>query len=95
MSLIKNLFVIALCLSSTSVFAQGGDDVGNGGFAYKQSVNILKMAAASLEEKIKISTLKDIVEFPERRLILQDTLGYNDLDKLSKKINREVVKNWQ
>lgn len=85
MNVIKNLILLAILANTTSVLAKGGDDVGNGGFAYKQSVNILKMATATLEEKIKISTLKDIVEFPERRLILQDTLGYDDLDKLSKK----------
>lgn len=72
-------------MNTTLVFARGGDDVGNGGFAYKQSVNILKMAAASLDEKIRGSILKDIVDHPERRIILQDTLGYDDLDKLSKK----------
>ncbi|MBC7538604.1 MAG: hypothetical protein H7281_07275 [Bacteriovorax sp.] len=64
MKSIKNFVIIALLTSTTSVFAKGGDDVGNGGFAYKQSVNILKMAAASMKVKIKISTLKDIVEFP-------------------------------
>ena len=85
MNLIKNFLIIVLLTSTTSVFAKGGDDVGNGGFAYKQSVNILKMAAAALEEKIKISTLSDIVDHPERRNILQGTLGYDDLEKLSKK----------
>jgi hypothetical protein len=85
MNSIKNFVIIVLLINTSSVFAKGGDDVGNGGFAYKQSVNILKMAAAALEVKIKDSTLKDIVEFPERRIILQDTLGYDDLEKLSKK----------
>ena len=85
MNLAKRLIIIVLLLNNTLLFAKGGDDVGNGGFAYKQSVNILKMATAALEDKIKLSTLKDIVDFPERRFILQDTLGYDDLDKLSKK----------
>lgn len=85
MNLIKNVLLLIILSNGSLAFARGGDDVGNGGFAYKQSVNILKMAATALEEKIKDSTLKDIVDFPERRLILQDTLGYEDLDKLSKK----------
>lgn len=82
---IKNFLLAGLLLASTSVFAKGGDDVGNGGFAYRQSVIILKKATAELEDKIKNSTLADIVNFPERRVILQNTLGYGDLDKLSKK----------
>lgn len=85
MNSIKNLLITILLLNTTLVFARGGDDVGNGGFAYKQSVNILKMAAAALEEKIRVSILKDLVDHPERRIILQNTLGYDDLDKLSKK----------
>lgn len=64
---------------------RGGDDVGNGGFAYKQSVKILKMAAKALEDKINISTLSDLVNHPERRTILQDTLRYDQLEKISKK----------
>jgi hypothetical protein len=85
MNFIKNFLATILLTSASLVFARGGDDVGNGGFAYKQSVNILKMAAAALEEKIKITTVKDIVEHSERRIILQDTLDYEDLEKLSKK----------
>ncbi|MBY0413508.1 MAG: hypothetical protein K2Q18_05055, partial [Bdellovibrionales bacterium] len=38
-----------------------------------------------LEDKIKRSNYKDIVDHPERRTILLDTLGYDDLDKFSKK----------
>lgn len=85
MKSIRNLLVIILLLGAPAVFARGGDDAGNGGFAYKQSVIILKTATASLEEKIRISTLKDLVDFPNRRQILEDTLGYEDLDKFSKK----------
>ena len=85
MKLTKNFLLLVTLLMSTSLFARGGDDVGNGGFAYKQSVRILKMATASLEDKIRDSYLKDLVDHPERRAILQDTLGYEDLDKLSKK----------
>jgi uncharacterized protein YfeS len=85
MKIISNFLVAVLLLSTTSVFAKGGDDVGNGGFAYGQSVKILKMATHALEEKIRSSSLKDLEDFPERRLILQDTLKYLNLDKLSKK----------
>lgn len=85
MKLFRELLAIFLLANGGIVFAKGGDDVGNGGFAYKQSVKILKMATSALEEKIRVSTLKDIVDHPERRFILQDTLGYDDLDKFSKK----------
>ncbi len=77
-------FLLTIFLISSNVFARGGDDAGNGGFAFKQSVKILKMATSALEEKIKNSVLVDLVKHPERRLILQDTLGYNDLEKLFK-----------
>lgn len=85
MKLIKCSLLLMSLLMSSTLFAKGGDDVGNGGFAYKQSVKILKMATTALEEKIRISTLKDIVDYPERREILADTLLYANLDKLSKK----------
>lgn len=86
MKLIKNFLLMTTMLASVSAFArQGGDDVGNGGFAYKQSVIILKMAVAALEDKIRESTLSDLVKFPERRWILSETLSYRDLDKFSKK----------
>lgn len=78
-------FSLLIILLSTDVFARGGDDVGNGGFAYKQSVKILKMATSALEEKIRVSEMEELIEHPERRLILQNTLQYNELDKLSKK----------
>lgn len=85
---ICKLLIIALivCICTNSAFARnGGDDVGNGGFAYKQSVKILKMASTALTEKIRTSTLKEIVDNPSRRLILQNTLGYESMDKFSKK----------
>lgn len=85
MKAFKYLLLFLLTVSSASLHARGGDDVGNGGFAYKQSVIILKMATKTLEAKIVDSTLKELVDHPERRLILQDTLGYDDLDKLSKR----------
>ncbi len=77
-----NYYLLASLLTfSSQAFSRGGDDVGNGGFAYKQSFILLKLATRELEGKIKDSTLPDIVEHPERRAILQDTLGYEDLDK--------------
>lgn len=86
MNLTKILLATIVMLTSSTLFARnGGDDAGNGGFAYRQSVIILKMATEALETKIVDSTLKDIVDHPERRAILQETLGYKDLDKFSKK----------
>lgn len=78
-------FSLLLLLISTQVFSRGGDDVGNGGFAYKQSVKILKLATSALEEKIRDSEMNELIKHPERRLILQNTLPYTELDKLSKK----------
>lgn len=83
--IIKSLILTAILTATSAAFARGGDDVGNGGFAYRQSVIILKMATTALEEKIRESTMKELVENPSWRVILQDTLGYEDLDKLSKK----------
>ncbi|MBC7714707.1 MAG: hypothetical protein H7177_15280 [Rhizobacter sp.] len=82
MKLIKSFFIAAVLISSVSVFAKGGDDAGNGGFAYAQSIKILKMATAALEEKIQDSQLQDLVDHPERRTILQDTLAYEKIRKL-------------
>lgn len=83
MKLTKSFLLLVSLLISTSLFArEGGDDAGNGGFAYKQSIAILKLATTALEEKIRLSTLKDLVDYPERRLILQDTLSYDRLSKL-------------
>ena len=84
--MINKIILTSYLVFSSSAFARnGGDDVGNGGFAYRQSVILLKMATAALEEKIRDSHLPELLEHPERRLILQDTLGYTDIDKLSKK----------
>lgn len=82
---IKNLILALGLLASALVFAKGGDDVGNGGFAYRQSVIILKKATEDLEDKIRNSTMRELVDNPNWRTILQDTLGYQNLDKLSKK----------
>lgn len=83
---IKLVFLALACFFTQDILARnGGDDVGNGGFAYRQSVIILKMATSALEEKILESQMQELIDNPDRRIILQDTLGYNDLDKLSKK----------
>ena len=78
--------------ATSSAFAMGGDDAGNGGFAFKRSIQVLKMATAALETKISISTLKDIVEHPERKLILEQTLTYEKLLKLP---NERMFRNGQ
>lgn len=82
MNLIKNFLVAVLLISSTSILAKGGDDAGNGGFAYKQSIKILQMAADALEKKIYYSDLRDLTDYPERRDILQRALKYDNLRKL-------------
>ncbi|MDO9181399.1 MAG: hypothetical protein Q7U04_03280, partial [Bacteriovorax sp.] len=51
MNFLKKILLLSFFIHTTFVFAKGGDDVGNGGFAYKQSVLILKMATTSLAEK--------------------------------------------
>ncbi len=82
--------IIALALSfnvTANLWAAngGGDDAGNGGFAYKQSIKILEMATNELEHKIIDSDLPELANHPEWREILQTTLSYNHLQKLYKK----------
>lgn len=74
-----------MSLFSMEVFASGGDDGGNGGFAYKQSIKILEMATKDLEHKIIESDLKELNDNPEIRRILQGSLAYDHLQKLPKK----------
>nr|BDT29573.1 hypothetical protein BHI3_30390 [Bacteriovorax sp. HI3] len=78
----KTLLMMTLLALSTTVFAKGGDDAGNGGFAYKQSIKILKMASEELEDKIAHSMMQDLTDYPERREILQRTLKYDNLRQL-------------
>ncbi len=77
--------LIMLSLVSTNVFARGGDDAGNGGFAYKQSIKILEMATSNLEHKIIDSDLKELHDHPVWRAVLQETLNYDHLQQLPKK----------
>jgi len=63
----------------------GGDDAGNGGFAYKQSIKILEMATNELEHKVIDSDLPELKENPSWRAILQSSLAYDHLQKLYKK----------
>lgn len=92
MNLIKKLLLTALLIASANVFAreEGGDDAGNGGFAFKRSIQVLKLASATLETKIRHSTVKDLVDYPERRSILQQTLNYENLVKLP---NQKMYRN--
>ncbi|MGZ3788872.1 MAG: hypothetical protein ACXVLQ_10130 [Bacteriovorax sp.] len=78
-------YLIMIGLISLKALASGGDDSGNGGFAYKQSDKILEMASKDLEHKIIESNLKELNEHPDRRLILQVSLSYDHLQKLPKK----------
>ena len=70
---------------STLAFSKGGDDTGNGGFAYKQSIKILEIAAKDLEGKIISSDLAELKQYPERKEILLSTLDYHHLRQLPKK----------
>ncbi len=74
MSLKWTLIVLSLCLP---VFSQAsdGDDAGNGGFAYKQSRKILRMAAAELVGRIENSRHADLLDNLKKREILQIRLG--------------------
>jgi len=73
-------------MNSNLTYAKnGGDDAGNGGFAYKQSDKILKMATTSLQEKITNSSLDVLVKNPSWRGTLFSTLKYENLQKLYKK----------
>lgn len=81
MKLTKIVLILVLLLMSVSIYAKGGDDAGNGGFAFKQSIKILEMATSELEEKIRISTLAELEKYPERREILKFALKYENLKK--------------
>ncbi|WP_372655408.1 hypothetical protein [Halobacteriovorax sp.] len=59
-----------------------GDDAGNGGFAYKQSIKILKMASDEVLELVRTSDYHELVNYPERRQILETALIYDNLIKL-------------
>lgn len=86
MNLTKTLLLIVSLLMSVPLLGkEGGDDAGNGGFAYKQSIVILKMAATALENKISDSSMQEFVDHPDWRLILQDTLAYQAIEQLPKK----------
>lgn len=80
----KILFFIAT-LSFSAFAKNGGDDAGNGGFAYKQSIKILEMATRELEHKIVSSEMPELKQNPSWRTILQTTLSYDRLQKLYKK----------
>lgn len=85
MNLVKTFIMGVLLIFNTAFARNGGDDVGNGGFAYKQSVIILKMATSSLEDKIKYSTMPELIKNTQWKEILSNTLKYSALDKYSKK----------
>lgn len=76
-------FLISLLMTSFS-YGRDGDDAGNGGFAYKQSRKLLKMATRTLLEKVEESRFPELVDYPERRGILLDVLPYENLIKLPK-----------
>ncbi len=59
----------------------GGDDAGNGGFAYKQSIRILKMASSRLIPIIQDSAFPDLISNPEHRELLLAVLTYDKLEK--------------
>lgn len=82
------IILLSMCtqvLAFDMLRESGGDDAGNGGFAYKQSIIILEMATDELEHKIINSDLKELNDFPERRRILAESLNYDRLQKLPKK----------
>ncbi len=83
MSLKWTLIVLSLCLP---VFSQAsdGDDAGNGGFAYKQSRKILRMAAAELVGRIENSRHADLLDNLKKREILQTVLAYENIIQLPK-----------
>jgi hypothetical protein len=79
------LILLTLLFSTLAFAKNGGDDSGNGGFAYKQSIIILENASDNLIVKIEDSQLQDLVDHPERRILLQDTLNFDHLIKLPTK----------
>lgn len=74
-------FLSADLYSNEVLNNRGGDDAGNGGFAYKQSIKILKLAAEDLETKINNVTIKEFEDHPEWRTLLSNVLKYDNLEK--------------
>ncbi|GEM_PF-724060 len=81
----KRIFFILLTLmfgTMDRVAAKFGDDAGNGGFAFKQSIKILKRASSEIVEIVRNSDYPELVDHPERREILETALQYRNLRKL-------------
>lgn len=86
MSILKTLICLTLLNLTFSSLAmdEGGDDSGNGGFAYKQSIKILKEASEKLIPLIQYTTYPDVYHYPQRKQILLEALSYNNLEQLPK-----------
>ena len=81
----KRIFFILLTLllsTQSSLALRVGDDAGNGGFAFKQSIKILKRASSEIVETIRTSDYPELMNHPERRDILERALQYTNLRKL-------------
>lgn len=81
----KRIFFVLLTLLLSSISASEfrlGDDAGNGGFAFKQSIKILKRASSEIVETVRNSDYPELVNHPERREILETALQYINLRKL-------------
>lgn len=82
---LKMIFLVSLILTLGSLNASAsrvGDDAGNGGFAFKQSIKILRMATAEVVEKVRRSDFPDLVRNPDRREVLERALQYLNLVRL-------------
>lgn len=76
------VFGWCLLLTSTFVFARQGDEVGNGGFAYKQSKKLLKISSVELYKNVQRSSqFEDFRNNPERKEILEEAVLFDNLDQ--------------
>jgi len=80
----KWILLVFSLLMTAHAFSRDGDDAGNGGFAYKQSRKILKMATEEVLVKVEESEFPELIDYPERREILLEVLSYDALEKLPK-----------
>ncbi|MFN8370510.1 MAG: hypothetical protein U0T83_07805 [Bacteriovoracaceae bacterium] len=85
----QKLFFTLLLLFSLNIlakpFSDGGDDAGNGGFAFKQSKKLLEIATNELLSKITSSNFPLLVDFPDRRGLLLKVLTLTNINQQPEK----------
>ncbi len=79
--LIISFLILFSQFNTFAAIKSGGDDAGNGGFAFLQSKRLLELAATELLPVIKKSEYPLFQERPEIRTLLMEVLNYNKLEQ--------------